>query len=72
MAALTPFVNAYAPGISGTLHKALYRLHVAHLRGHSRKAPLARLASMDPARVKIPDTEDGRRLRAALRGIRPA
>ncbi|MEU7202849.1 hypothetical protein [Streptomyces sp. NPDC045470] len=27
---------------------------------------------MDPERIKIPDTDDGRRLRASLRSIRAA
>ncbi|MFF2813240.1 hypothetical protein ACFVT2_39985 [Streptomyces sp. NPDC058000] len=50
----------------------LYRLHVAHSRGHDQAEPLAELAAMDAERVKIPDTDDGRRLRPALRGTHPA
>ncbi|MEV8529265.1 hypothetical protein AB0451_34845 [Streptomyces sp. NPDC052000] len=53
------------------LYKTLYRLHVAHLRGHDVDEPLARLIAMDPERVMAPDTEDGRRLREALRRIHP-
>ncbi|MFC0602334.1 hypothetical protein [Streptomyces palmae] len=45
---------------------------MARLRGHDQAALLARLAAMDPGRVKVPDTPAGRRLRVALRGIRPA
>ena len=72
LAALTPFVVDSVPGISQALYKALYRVHVAQLRGHDPGEPLAKLASMDPERVKIPDTHDGRRLRVSLRGIRLA
>ncbi len=71
LAAFAPFVVASAPGISQALYKALYRLHVAHLRGHDVDGPLARLVAMDPERVKAPDTGDGRRLRDALRRIHP-
>ncbi|MGW9120665.1 hypothetical protein ACWGRV_29335 [Streptomyces sp. NPDC055663] len=71
LVALAPFVVASVPGISQALYKALYRVHTAHLRGHDMNEPLARLAAMDPERVKIPDTDDGHRLRASLRSIRP-
>ncbi|MFJ8387747.1 hypothetical protein ACIQ9Q_25120 [Streptomyces sp. NPDC094438] len=47
-------------------------MHTAHLRGHDLDEPLAELATMDPERVKIPGTDDGRRLRASLHRIRPA
>ncbi|MFJ8313757.1 MULTISPECIES: hypothetical protein [unclassified Streptomyces] len=68
-AAMGPFVVALKPGASQALHKALYRLQVAHVRGHDQSAAVARLASMDPERVKVPASDEGRRLRAALRGI---
>ncbi|KOU36441.1 hypothetical protein [Streptomyces sp. WM6378] len=71
-AALAPFVVALRPGVSQALYKALYRLHVAHERGHDQSEAVARLASMDPERVEVPASDEGRRLRAALRGIRPA
>ncbi|WP_159048037.1 hypothetical protein [Streptomyces sp. WM6378] len=67
-----PFVVALRPGVSQALYKALHRLHVAHVRGHGQSAAVARLASMDPERVKVPASEEGRRLRAALCGIRSA
>ncbi|MFC0602276.1 hypothetical protein [Streptomyces palmae] len=70
--AAAPFVGGPASGISQALYRALYRLKVARLRGHDHAEPLARLAAMDPERVKVPDTDTGRRLRVALRGIRPA
>ncbi|WP_159047651.1 hypothetical protein [Streptomyces sp. WM6378] len=56
------------PGVSQVLCKALYWLHVAHARGHDQCAAVARFASLDPERVKIQDSDEGRRLRAALRG----
>lgn len=77
MEALVPFVTRLAPGISQSLYKALYRLHAANCQmldadGHNltgsrgKEEALARLASMNPDRVVLPDTHDGRRLRAAL------
>ncbi|MFE3152229.1 hypothetical protein ACFXJ6_37230 [Streptomyces sp. NPDC059218] len=72
LAALAPFVVASAPGISHALYKALYRVHTAHLRGHDMDEFLARIASMNPERVKIPDTDDGHRLRNSIRSIRPS
>ncbi|MER7651852.1 MULTISPECIES: hypothetical protein [Streptomyces] len=47
-------------------------MHIAHLRGDDPGESLARLTAMDPERIKIPDTDDGRRLRASLRSIRAA
>ncbi|GGP77828.1 hypothetical protein GCM10010278_65190 [Streptomyces melanogenes] len=70
LAALAPFVVAPGRGISKALYKALYSLHVAHQGGHGQQEPLARLTAMDPERVRLPDTQEGRRLRAALRGMR--
>ncbi|MDX3486844.1 hypothetical protein [Streptomyces sp. ID05-18] len=64
LAALIPFVNGTTLGISQTLYKALYRVSVTHLRGHDPGELIARLASMNPDRIKIPDTDDGRRPRA--------
>ncbi|MEU2578686.1 hypothetical protein ACIP3B_35950 [Streptomyces anulatus] len=72
LAALIPFVDGTTLGISQTLYKALYRVGVTHLRGHDPGEFLARLASMNPHRVRIPDTDDGRRLRASLRALTPA
>jgi hypothetical protein len=72
LTALIPFVNGTTLGISQTLYKALYRVSVTHLRGHDPGEFIARLASMSPDRVRIPDTDDGRRLRAALRALGPA
>ncbi|MFJ1744584.1 hypothetical protein ACIOG4_38855 [Streptomyces microflavus] len=73
LAALAPFVaGGLVLDISQALYRSLYRLHTAHLRGHDQTTPLARLAAMDPDRVKIPDTAAGRRLRTALHQIRPA
>ncbi|MGC5530412.1 hypothetical protein [Streptomyces sp. SR-10] len=72
LAALIPFVNGTTLGISQTLCKALYRVHVTHLRGHDPGEFIARLASVNPDRIRIPDTDDGRRLRAALRALGPA
>lgn len=69
--ALAPFVVGNAGGISQSLYKALYRLQTAYRHGpQGQKLALAHLASMDPDRVKIPDTADGRRLRTALRSAR--
>lgn len=69
--AMAPFVAGSAGGISQALYKALYRLQTAYRHGpQGQETALARLASMDPGRVKIPDTADGRRLRAALRTAR--
>ncbi|WP_146022265.1 hypothetical protein [Streptomyces sp. CB02959] len=67
LTALTPFVVRLDRGLSQALYKALYRLYAAHVRGHDPAEPLAKLASMNAERVKIPDTDDGRRLRDALR-----
>ncbi|MFJ9891611.1 hypothetical protein ACIQRW_38000 [Streptomyces sp. NPDC091287] len=72
LTALIPFVNGTTLGISQALYKALYRVHVAHLRGHDPGEFIARLASTNPDRIRIPDTDDGRRLRAALRALGPA
>ncbi|MFI7087744.1 hypothetical protein ACIBUR_29625 [Streptomyces anulatus] len=72
LAALAPFVaGGLVLDISQTLYKALYRLHTAHLRGHDQTTPLARLAAMNPDRVKIPDTTAGHRLRTALHHLHP-
>ncbi|MEV6748971.1 hypothetical protein ACFVZJ_02180 [Streptomyces sp. NPDC058322] len=71
MEALAPFVDRGTPGISQPLHKALYRLRTAYRHGPpGQEEALARLASMNPDRVKIPDTDDGHRLKAALRSAR--
>ncbi|MGW1334626.1 hypothetical protein ACWD7B_10155 [Streptomyces rubiginosohelvolus] len=70
--ALVPFVTTNVSGISQSLYKALYRVHVAHLRDHAPNEFLARLAATDPERVKVPDTDEGRRLRAALQHLRTA
>ncbi|MFD8823867.1 hypothetical protein ACFV1C_16085 [Streptomyces sp. NPDC059605] len=70
LAAAAPFATAAPAGISQVLYKALYRLHAAHLRGHGLEEPVAKLESMNPDRIMIPDTADGRRLRAALHGLR--
>ncbi|MFJ2080713.1 hypothetical protein ACIOGW_36735 [Streptomyces anulatus] len=72
LTALIPFVDGTTLGISQTLHKTVYRVHTAHLRGHSPAEHIAKLASLNPDRVKIPDTDEGRRLRASLRALRPA
>ncbi|MGX1952670.1 hypothetical protein ACWIGY_20525 [Streptomyces anulatus] len=72
LAALIPFVNGTTLGISQTLYKNLYRVHTAQLRGHDPADYIARLTSLNPDRIKIPDTDDGRRLRASLRALRPA
>ncbi|CAL9327223.1 hypothetical protein [Streptomyces sp. SudanB182_2057] len=69
--AMAPFVAGHAGGLSQSLQKALYRLETAYRDGPQRqKTALARLAAMDPDRVRIPDTADGRRLRAALHSAR--
>ncbi|MFB7852665.1 hypothetical protein ACFC34_37410 [Streptomyces sp. NPDC056053] len=70
LAAAAPFATAAPAGISQALYKALYRLHVAHLRDHDLQERVTKLASMNPDRIMIPDTADGRRLRAALRNLR--
>ncbi|MER6022961.1 hypothetical protein [Streptomyces anulatus] len=57
-------------GISQALCKALYRVHTAHLRGHDPAEHIAKLASVNPDRIKIPDIDEGRRLRASLRARR--
>ncbi|WP_405191609.1 hypothetical protein OG473_38355 [Streptomyces anulatus] len=72
LAALVPFVDGTTLGISQTLYKTLYRVHVAHLRGHDPAEHIAKLTSLNPDRIKIPDTADGRRLRTSLRALRPA
>lgn len=72
LAALIPFVNGTTLGISQTLYKTLYRVHTAHLRGHDPAEHIAKLTSLNPDRIKIPDTDKGRRLRASLRTLRPA
>ncbi|MEV7660163.1 hypothetical protein AB0O39_39215 [Streptomyces anulatus] len=72
LAALVPFVDGTTLDISQTLYKTLYRVHVAHLRGHDPAEHIARLTSVNPDRIKIPDTDDGRRLRSSLRALRPA
>ncbi|MCX5401992.1 hypothetical protein [Streptomyces sp. NBC_00102] len=67
--AMAPF-TAYGTGISQTLYKALCRLQSA--TRHHPPSPqalddaLARLTSMNPARLKIPPTDEGACLRAAL------
>ncbi|WP_371749266.1 hypothetical protein [Streptomyces sp. NBC_00280] len=69
--ALEPFVVGNAVGISQSLYKVLYRLQTAYRDGpQGQEMALERLASLDPDRVKIPATDDGRRLRAALRSVR--
>jgi hypothetical protein len=69
--AAAPFVNGKATEISQSLYKALYRLQTAYRAGpQGQQTALARLAAMDPGRLKIPDTADGHRLRAALRSAR--
>ncbi|MFD4795271.1 hypothetical protein [Streptomyces anulatus] len=60
LAALIPFVNGTTLGISQTLYKTLYRVHTAHLRGHDPAEHIAKLTSLNPGRIKIPDTDDGR------------
>ncbi|WP_146066245.1 hypothetical protein [Streptomyces sp. ZL-24] len=71
LVALTPFVTGSSLlEISQSLYKALYRVHTAHLRGLDPGEFIARLASGNPDRIKIPGTRDGQRLRAALHGIR--
>ncbi|MFJ2437865.1 hypothetical protein ACIOWM_32075 [Streptomyces anulatus] len=72
LAALIPFVDGATLGISQTLYKTLYRVHIAHLRGHDPAEHIAKLTSLNPDRIKIPDTDDGRRLRTSLRALRPA
>ncbi|MFD0039968.1 hypothetical protein ACFVIZ_20320 [Streptomyces anulatus] len=72
LAALIPFVNGTTLGISQTLYKTLYRVHTAHLRGHDPAEHIAKLTSLNPDRIKNPDTDKGRRLRASLRALRPA
>ncbi|MFH9656395.1 hypothetical protein ACH4MN_35415 [Streptomyces anulatus] len=72
LAALIPFVNGTTLGISQTLYETLYRVHTAHLRGHDPAEHIAKLTSLNPDRIKIPDTDEGRRLRASLRALRPA
>ncbi|WP_371793782.1 hypothetical protein OG285_38490 [Streptomyces sp. NBC_01471] len=71
---MAPFVVRSAPGISPSLYKALYRVHTADRHGlngpHAQQHALARLAAMDPSRVRLPDTDDGRRLRTALQANR--
>lgn len=69
--AIVPFITNIS-GISQSLYKALHRVHVAHLRDHAPDESLARLAAMDPERVKVPDTDEGRRLRTALHHLRTA
>ncbi|MFD5343958.1 hypothetical protein ACFWJY_09370 [Streptomyces anulatus] len=68
-AALMPFVDGTTLGISQALCKALYRVHTAHLRGHEPAEHIAKLASVNPDRIKIPDIDEGRRLRASLRAL---
>jgi hypothetical protein len=71
MQALGPFVVGNAQGISQSLYRALYRLQTSDRNGlQGQEHALARLALMDPDRVKIPATVDGHRLRAALRSVR--
>ncbi|WP_344581791.1 hypothetical protein [Streptomyces lunalinharesii] len=65
---MEPYVVRLDGGVSQALYKALYLVYAAHLHGDPAAA-LAELASMNADRVKIPDTDDGRRLRAALRAI---
>ncbi|MFH9201773.1 hypothetical protein ACH4KO_37685 [Streptomyces anulatus] len=72
LAALIPFVDGTTLGISQTLYKTLYRVHVAQLRGHDPAEHIAKLTSLNPDRIKIPDTDEGRRLRASLRALGPA
>ncbi|MFJ5680737.1 hypothetical protein [Streptomyces sp. NPDC093097] len=60
-----------APDPVTGLSQALYRLHIAHSRDHDPAEALAKLASTNAGRIKIPDTDDGRRLRDALRALRP-
>lgn len=59
-----PFANSTALDTSQPLHKAQYGVHVAHLRGHDPGEFITRLTSVNPDRIEIPDTDDGRRLRA--------
>ncbi|WP_328380520.1 hypothetical protein OHB13_37530 (plasmid) [Streptomyces sp. NBC_00440] len=69
--AMAPFVAGHAPGISQSLYKALYQLQTANRHGldgpGEEERAIARLASMNPERLRIPETPVGRRLRAALR-----
>ncbi|MEV6148643.1 hypothetical protein [Streptomyces sp. NPDC051992] len=67
---LPPFVTTSFFGISPPRYRALYRLHVAHLRGRGLEDPVAKLSTMNPDGLKIPDTADGHRLRTALHHIR--
>lgn len=65
--AMAPFVTRYTPGISQSLYKALYRLHVSDRYGpEAQERALVGLAAMNPERIMMPDTDIGRRLRAAL------
>ncbi|WP_097967606.1 hypothetical protein [Streptomyces sp. or20] len=72
LAALIPFVHGTTLGISQTLGKTLHRVHAAHLRGHDPAEHIAKLTFLNPDRIKIPDTDEGRRLRASLRALLPA
>lgn len=66
-----PFVVGNSPGISQALYKALYLLETADRDGPQRRElALSRLAVMDPDRIRVPDTADGRLLRGALRAVR--
>ncbi|MEV7892390.1 hypothetical protein ACWD3I_24905 [Streptomyces sp. NPDC002817] len=68
--AMAPFMNGVG-GISQVLYKALYRLETADRDGpQGQETAVARLAAMDPDRLRIPGTDNGRRLRAALRTVR--
>ncbi|NEB96511.1 hypothetical protein [Streptomyces anulatus] len=44
-------------------------MHTAHRRGHDPAEHIAKLASLNPDRAMIPDTDEGRRLRASLRAL---
>ncbi|MFE2424417.1 hypothetical protein [Streptomyces hokutonensis] len=71
MQALGPFVVGNVPGISQALYRAMYRLQTSHRHGpQGQELAVERLVVMDPDRLRIPDTDDGKRLRAALRAIR--
>jgi hypothetical protein len=69
--AAAPFAAGSAGGISQSLYRALYRLQTAYRDGpQGQETALARLALMGPGRLRIPDTADGHRLRAALLSVR--
>jgi hypothetical protein len=71
MQALGPFVVGNVRGISQALYRALFRLQTSYRHGpQGQELAVERLVVMDPDRLRIPDTDDGQRLRAALRAVR--